>query len=126
MIQSFQHIGIDPPGISGTITLDLRPDLSLVTIIEVSLSRLSLRDPTLEGIGEGDPVHGYLDPVGLGDDGVGDAGGGEDSGDTLQGLPDVASLMMDEVPLSLSDRSGNIVGCHLSLVKLPLEYEHRS
>ena len=126
VVQGFQHVGIDSPGILRRIILD-RSDVVVVAVLhEVDLAGLGLAGPAVEGVREGDPVHGDLDPVRLGDDGVGDAGRGEHRGDRLQRPPDVSSLMMDEVPLRLGHRSSDIVRRHLGLVKLPLEDEHGS
>ena len=128
MIQSFQHIGVDPPGVLRGVVLYVdRSDVVVVVVRHhLHLAGLGLAGPAVEGVGQRDPVHGDLDPVGLGDDGVRDAGRREHRGHRLQRPPDVAALVVDEVPLGLGHRGPDIVRRHLGLVKLPLEDEHRS
>ena len=125
MIQSLEHVGVDPRVLLGRVILD--PEEAAVPRLKVlGLAGLGLRGPALERVREADPVHRDLGPVRLGEDGVGDAGGGEHRRHGLQRLPDVAALVVDEVPLCLGHRGAHIVSSHLGLVKLPLEEEHRS
>ena len=125
MIQSLEHVGVDPRVVLRRVILD--PEEAPVSGLEVlGLSRLCLWGPALERVREADPVHGDLGPVGLGEDGVRDAGRGKHRRHGLQRLPDVAALAVDEVPLGLGHRGANIVRRHLGLVKLPLEDENRS
>ena len=123
MIQSLEHVGINPRVILRRVILN--PEEAPGSGLHGLLPRLGLRGPALEGVREAHPVHSDLGPVRLGEDGVGDAGGDEHRGDRLQRLPDVAALVVDEVPLGLGHRGPHIVRRHLGLVKLPLEDEDR-
>ena len=125
MIQSLEHVGVDPSVVVGRVILDSE-EAPVPGLDVLGLSGLGLRGPALERVREADTVHGDLGPVWLGEDGVGDAGGREHRRHRLQRLPDVAALVVDEVPLGLGHRGAHIVSRHLSLVKLPLEDEHRS
>ena len=82
--------------------------------------------PALQRVGQGDAVDRYVGPVAHGDDLVRDAGRGEDRGDVVEGVAEVASTLVDVVPLVAGRRQGHVVRVHLEGVELPLDDEKRS
>ena len=81
--------------------------------------------PALQRVGQADPTDRDVSPVAHGDDLVRDAGRGEDRGDVVEGVAEVASTLVDVVPLVAGGRQGHVVRVHLEGVELPLDDEER-